>query len=225
MKMERENEFSKETKLKCFQLSFRHCCLCDKQCSTKIEIDHLIPISEGGDSSFDNAIPLCFDCHAEIHSYNDKHPKGNKYRIEELKERRNQIYDKYTSPFVPNIHFEIKSFDKKITDARFTITNVHQYLPCRVKTIFSIYLKNKLIHKYKEDIYGGVIPWVLNPNSGGNFPPGFLNNNKIPKDTDSLRVEIEAIIIDKFDWEHKLFPVSWNWSEDTGWYFHPFDID
>jgi hypothetical protein len=27
---------------------------------------------------------VCFECHPEIHSYNDKHPRGRKFLPEEL---------------------------------------------------------------------------------------------------------------------------------------------
>jgi hypothetical protein len=53
-----------------------------------MEIDHIVPKSEGGSETKDNAIPVCFECHAEIHSYNDKHPRGRKFRPDELRHHR-----------------------------------------------------------------------------------------------------------------------------------------
>ena len=41
--------------------------------------------AESGSDEIINAIPLCFDCHAEVHHYNDNHPRGRKYHLEELK--------------------------------------------------------------------------------------------------------------------------------------------
>src|SRR5262249_39634655 len=38
----------------------------------------------------ENAIPLCFDCHAEVHAYNDRHPKGRKFSPEELRGHKDQ---------------------------------------------------------------------------------------------------------------------------------------
>ena len=35
-------------------------------------------------------LPVCFDCHAEIHSYNDRHPKGRKFTADELKGHKDQ---------------------------------------------------------------------------------------------------------------------------------------
>ena len=55
-----------------------------------MELDHIDPKKEGGSDTIDNAIPVCFECHAEIHAYNDNHPRGRKYRPEELKKHKEQ---------------------------------------------------------------------------------------------------------------------------------------
>lgn len=49
-----------------------------------------MPRNEGGSDNIDNAIPVCFECHAEIHSYNDKHPRGRKFLPEELRGHKEQ---------------------------------------------------------------------------------------------------------------------------------------
>jgi len=49
-----------------------------------------VPRADGGPDSLDNAIPVCFECHAEIHSYNDRHPRGRKFRPEELRAHKEQ---------------------------------------------------------------------------------------------------------------------------------------
>jgi len=50
----------------------------------------MLPKEQGGNDAIDNAIPVCFECHAEIHCYNDKHPKGRKFMVEELKAHKEQ---------------------------------------------------------------------------------------------------------------------------------------
>lgn len=62
----------------------RCCCLCRKFKGQKLEVHHIVPEANGGADTADNGIPLCFDCHADVQSYNDKHPKGRKYRPSEL---------------------------------------------------------------------------------------------------------------------------------------------
>jgi hypothetical protein len=71
----------------------RLCCLCLRFCGTKIEAAHIIDKHAGGLNSEDNGIPVCFDCHHDMGSYNDEHPKGNKYRPVELRARRDRLYE------------------------------------------------------------------------------------------------------------------------------------
>lgn len=68
----------------------RRCCVCHRFCGVKIETDHIQPKEQGGDDTIENAIAVCFECHAEIHSYNDKHPRGRKFTPEELREHKSQ---------------------------------------------------------------------------------------------------------------------------------------
>ena len=75
----------------------RYCCLCEKYKGQNMEVHHIIQRADGGPDSFDNAIPLCFDCHRDVGSYNPHHPKGSKYSPEELKRIRNSFYDKVKS--------------------------------------------------------------------------------------------------------------------------------
>jgi hypothetical protein len=68
----------------------RRCCICHRFCGVKIETDHMVTEAEGGSNDISNAIAVCFECHAEIHSYNDRHPRGRKFHSEELKKHKEQ---------------------------------------------------------------------------------------------------------------------------------------
>lgn len=68
----------------------RRCCVCHRFCGIKIELHHIQPTAAGGDDSIENAIPLCFECHAEVQLYNDTHPRGRKFRPDELREHKTQ---------------------------------------------------------------------------------------------------------------------------------------
>lgn len=72
----------------------RYCCKCENYYGLNLEVHHIKPKAKGGGDTFDNAIPLCFNCHAEIGSYNPSHPKGNKYSVKELKLIRDNWYTK-----------------------------------------------------------------------------------------------------------------------------------
>ena len=95
----------------------RYCCKCGRYMGIGIEVHHIIQRAKGGKDEFDNAIPLCFDCHCEIGSYNDDHPKGNKFKSNELKRIRDEFYS-----IVPSLpRYEIYSeSDKDLLD-RFKI--------------------------------------------------------------------------------------------------------
>ena len=86
--------FSSEIKEKAFVACGRFCSICHKFCGLKIEVHHIVEVGNEGDDSFDNAIPLCFDCHADMRSYDSAHPKGNKYTRSELKTHRDLWYKK-----------------------------------------------------------------------------------------------------------------------------------
>ena len=68
----------------------RRCCVCHKYCGVKIEVDHISSATTPGSGHIDNAIPLCFECHAEVHHYNPAHPKGRKFQASELRQHKEQ---------------------------------------------------------------------------------------------------------------------------------------
>jgi len=77
----------------------RHCCICHKFCSFKIELHHIKPIDEEGEDTYENCIPLCFDCHAEVKAYDPKHPRGRRYTESELRGHRDQWYNKVKASY------------------------------------------------------------------------------------------------------------------------------
>ncbi len=68
----------------------RRCCICHRYCGAKIETDHIVPRADGGDDSIENALPVCFDCHAEAHAFNPRHPKGRPFTPNELRGHKEQ---------------------------------------------------------------------------------------------------------------------------------------
>jgi hypothetical protein len=55
-----------------------------------MELHHVEHKSDGGSDDIENAIPLCFECHAEVNHYNDAHPRGRKFTGEELLTHKRQ---------------------------------------------------------------------------------------------------------------------------------------
>ncbi len=84
--------FNTNIKEKVLVLSARHCCVCHKGAGINIEVHHILPKQQGGEDTFENAIPLCFDCHADAGHYHAKHPKGIKLSPSELKKHRDNWF-------------------------------------------------------------------------------------------------------------------------------------
>lgn len=70
----------------------RRCCICHKFCGSNMELHHIQAEADEGASTLANCIPLCFDCHAEVGHYNVRHPKGTKYRANELRIHRDEWF-------------------------------------------------------------------------------------------------------------------------------------
>lgn len=75
----------------------RHCCLCGKYAGSKMELHHIKQVADGGEDTIDNCIPLCLDCHADVGSYNPRHPKGRKFTEKELKGHRDKYYTLFSN--------------------------------------------------------------------------------------------------------------------------------
>lgn len=86
--------FSEEIKIKAMIACGRCCCVCHKFCGNNMEVHHIKARAEGGQDTYENAIPLCFDCHAEVRQYDPKHPKGIKFTEKELIMHRDEWYRK-----------------------------------------------------------------------------------------------------------------------------------
>ena len=92
----------------------RCCCICHRFCGFKIELHHIIQKADNGEDTFENCIPLCFDCHAEVRAYNPKHPKGRKYTESELRQHRNRWNDKVKSTNHVVVNPDCFELDKKL---------------------------------------------------------------------------------------------------------------
>ena len=103
----------------------RYCCYCEKYKEINIEVHHIIQKADGGKDELDNAIPLCFDCHSKIGSYNPKHPKGNKFSPGELKQIRDAFYVKVQN--LPRYETLSDHDDKLLEEFKTSITDKIEY--------------------------------------------------------------------------------------------------
>ena len=98
--------FEKEIKEQAAIASKRICCICKKFCGRNMEFNHIVPRSQGGEDTFENCIPVCFDCHSDVGHYNIKHPKGNKYSQQELTIYRDEHYQKVKEGYYDNVKYD-----------------------------------------------------------------------------------------------------------------------
>jgi len=204
----------------------RHCCLCGKPCDTNIVIHHIE--QEGSRrklSNIDNAIPLCFDCHGRIKSYNPKHAVGTAYKTKEIKTRRDQIFDKYTQHLVPIVTFdifqgapdkpELSTFPKIIT----FVAHRSSSLPVKARVEVKHVLGGKDLGIMKDvnGYYSGETEWHLNPavTINGNF--SVLEECQNSKE--DLKIEARLTIIDQYERPHRMLPQAWTYVRKKRYWF------
>ena len=86
--------FSVEIRERVLLAAARHCCVCRRYKGVLLEVHHITPESKGGKDIYENAIALCFECHAWAGHYFSGHPKGSKYSPEQICAAREQWYAK-----------------------------------------------------------------------------------------------------------------------------------
>lgn len=84
--------FPKDVKDRAAVACNRRCCICHQFKGLKLEFHHIKQKADGGDDTFENCIPLCFDCHGDMGGVNPRHPKGNSYSENELRMHRDAWY-------------------------------------------------------------------------------------------------------------------------------------
>lgn len=93
--------FPPKIKQEALQLSARHCSVCHRYKGIRMEVHHLVQEADGGPNTLNNAIPVCFDCHADAGHFNNRHPKGSKFSIPELKDARDKWYEFVRTNSIP----------------------------------------------------------------------------------------------------------------------------
>jgi len=225
--MGENKDFSEDTKLKCLLWSARHCCICDTACGLDIEIAHINP--KGG-NGFENAIAVCYKHHAEIGRYNKEHPRGNKYRITELKKRKEQIYEKYTRELVPPLVFYLTprlgdptSPQFALPRVGFVIENHGAHLPVNLKVNIRVFLGNEELRPIidpKKPYYSSKgITWNLN--AGHIFFGNFSIPERCVQSKEDLKIEVQVTAIDSYRRSHPLLPNCYTYVKNQGWFTEP----
>ncbi len=69
----------------------RRCCICGRLHG--VEMHHIVPSMKGGTNDIDNAIPLCSNCHGEVHKEYGQGRVTRIYTANELKLHRQRMID------------------------------------------------------------------------------------------------------------------------------------
>lgn len=217
--MARKNEFREEDKIRTLLWCARHCCLCGKLAGLGIEVAHLDPVK----SDIDNAIPLCFDCHAAIGHYNTKHPRGRKYSIPELRARRDQIYDEHTRHLVPVLTYRVHQHGRKLPMVGFSLTHVGNTPSVKALVRLDTYINGSPTDNPAEyGLYRGKFRWNLNPGEGvdGQFTIPQLSTSA----GEDVRVGVNITVYDVYDRPHEFLPVTYVLMADRErWFLDPID--
>jgi hypothetical protein len=215
----------------------RHCCVCKKACGVNIEVDHIVPQAQGGTDDIDNALPVCFDCHAAIKNYDPKHPRGTKYKQDELRARREQVYEEFTRHLVPTVNYKITQQLLKalgsveFPEVRFEITHAGDYPPVKVIVTVHFVLRdaeNKNVLECEggwsrqPGYYNGNKVWNLNPRLTINgwfvVPPKFRPSAPEME----LEVVVSTTVVDPYKRPHHLLPIGFVFVPDNqSWYVEP----
>jgi len=218
----RKKDFKPEIVIKTLLWSARHCCLCGKACSTGIEVAH---IDQNGPATLDNAMPLCFDCHERSGNYDTKHPRGRRYRPAELRARRDQVYERYTSHLVPPLNYFLTQSGRTLPDVGFQIRHVGGPHWARVRVWITLARGQKLYgHPYGSSHYNGTFIWNLNPGFGvnGHFSTPREAPKRLATVKEEIRARIDVTVIDIYDRCHRLLPVGYVLNASLGeWYLEP----
>lgn len=127
--------------------SGRCCCVCHKGPGIELEVHHIKQEADGGKNTLDNAIALCFDCHAAAGHYNNHHPRGTKYSPSELRSHRDKWWDWYSKNSNAPLPNEVISVmprkvrlwvDDRRSEAIIRVHNKSNEIYYRIPIIFTI---------------------------------------------------------------------------------------
>ncbi|MBI4207195.1 MAG: HNH endonuclease [Betaproteobacteria bacterium] len=145
--------FSREVRTEALVAAARHCCLCHRYRGVKVEVHHIVPVAKGGADTADNAIALCFDCHADAGHYNPAHPRGTKISVDELRLARdlwhravqmNRIEAPHDEDWLYCRYLVCKSFSALREIVEGSLTQIPVDLPLLAKTVTGDFLSSIL---------------------------------------------------------------------------------
>ncbi|MEE3808578.1 HNH endonuclease [Lysinibacillus fusiformis] len=90
--------FSEEVCSEVLAKCARVCCICREFKPLHVQVHHIREKAEGGTDDLDNAIPLCIECHASVHT---KSKMTKNFTKRELKKTRETVYEMVSMGRIP----------------------------------------------------------------------------------------------------------------------------
>lgn len=163
-----------------------------------------------------------------IGHYRDEHPRGKKFRPEELKARREQVFEEQTRHLVPQIAFRVEADDRELPFARFVAKNLGNYPPVKALLSLTVFGDGKNLGPVIGSHYRGEFPVNLNPGHGfnGYFVLPLAKGSATKPPFQVLLVKVDVTIIDPYEREHRLLPFGFVYVPPKGqqkaqWYYEP----
>ena len=117
----------------------RCCCICHKFCGKKIEIHHIKQESDGGPNTFENAIALCYNCHADMGKTDPHHPKGRNYSEWELKNFRERCYELVKEGRLPQVSEPVSMTEDEARQYRSRYRELRFEVSCTLDFYANVY--------------------------------------------------------------------------------------
>jgi hypothetical protein len=193
------------------------CCLCRTRCGPSIQVVPLDP--EGRSDDPDDVIPLCPDCVAKT-----SESGRDRRSVDELRARREQVFDECTRHLVPPIAFEITQEvrgggTRAFPDSGFVLRHLGDSLP--VKVLVSVTApEHGEEFRLESPLYTRLRPWRLNPRVTIDRPLEIPVGFRSPQSP--LTLEVAVSILDRLDREHPLLPAGFTYvPHGNYWYAEP----
>lgn len=172
--------FSDNVKDRAFAACARHCCICHKYCGTKMQLHHIKQKADGGEDTFDNAIPLCLNCHADMGRADPKHVLGRHFTEDELKMHRDNWYEKQQIQRAPHAYLLCSSEHIR-----------HNIYYSRSGSVISIYGEFTIVEDVSNYINIGMLPSGFRPETTQQR----LAFSKISGSPKSIQIRNDGLII------------------------------
>jgi hypothetical protein len=150
-----------------------------------------------------------------------EHPRGNKYKPEELKARREQIYEEHTTRVIPPVHFWLEQVKAdgsphQLPFVGFRLQHYGTSLPAKLRVEMKVIISDNDLGIINDPsgYYDGRTVWNLNPHVL------FWGGTSISAEqfarvaTEELKIEVRVTLIDQFGRPHRLLPQCYRWVED-----------